>query len=67
MLQRVSVYINHHEGAHRLCFAKVTVLISVVHVVNEVSVLCLHILFNPGVRVHRTTEINFVTLAKHSL
>ena len=29
LLQHVSVYINHHQGAHSLCFAKVTILISV--------------------------------------
>jgi len=27
-----SVYINHHHGAHSLCFAKVTILILDVHV-----------------------------------
>jgi len=36
LLQHVSVYINHHQSAHSLCFAKVTILISVVHVFNEV-------------------------------
>ena len=36
LLQRVSVYKNHHQEVHCLCFAKVTILISVVHVVNEV-------------------------------
>ena len=35
MLQHDSVYINHHQGAHSLCFAKVTILISVIHVVND--------------------------------
>jgi len=34
---------------------------------KKLSVLWLHILFSPGVRVHRTTEIKIVTLAKHSL
>ena len=28
LLQHVSVYINHHQGAQSLCFAKVTILIS---------------------------------------
>ena len=32
----VSVYINHHQGARSLCFAKVTILISVIHVLDEV-------------------------------
>ena len=36
MLQHVLVYISHHQGAHKLCCAKVTMLISDVHVVNEV-------------------------------
>jgi len=35
LLQHVSVYINHHQGAHGLCFAKVTILISVIHVIHK--------------------------------
>ena len=31
--QRVSVYINHHQGALSLCFAKVTMLTSVTNIV----------------------------------
>jgi len=26
LLQHVSVYINHHQGAHSLCFAKVILI-----------------------------------------
>ena len=29
MLLHVSVYLNHHQGAYSLCFAKVTILVSV--------------------------------------
>jgi hypothetical protein len=32
LLQHVSVYINHHQGAHNLCF---TILISVIHVIHK--------------------------------
>jgi hypothetical protein len=36
LLQHVLVYINHHQGARSLFFAKVTVLISIIQVVIEI-------------------------------
>ena len=53
MLQHVSVYINHHQGALSLCFAKVTMLTSVTYRYLKLSVLWLHILFSPVLRVDR--------------
>ena len=71
MLQYVSVYINHHQGAHRLCFAKVTMLISVVYVVNEVfGAVAAYAATAPKTSLTicaSVTEINNVTLAKHRL
>jgi len=40
LLQRVSVYINHHQGALGLCFAKVTILTSVTYIVIWIYRYC---------------------------
>jgi len=51
MLQHVSVYISHHQGALSLCFAKVTNLTLVTYtssfeVISIVAVYAATILFN---------------------
>ena len=52
MLQHVSVYINHHQGALSLCFAKVTVLISFTYIViwsyRYCGLLCVWIVHSAG-------------------
>ena len=40
-----SVYINHHQGALSLCFAKVTMLTSVTYRYLKLSVLWLHVVW----------------------
>jgi len=42
LLQYVSVYINHQQGALSLCFAKVTMLTSVTYRFLKLPVLWLH-------------------------
>jgi hypothetical protein len=55
MLQHVSVYINHQQGASRLYFAKVTMLILVTKdAMRYVSIMAAY-LFSPVVCVYTCT------------
>jgi hypothetical protein len=46
-------YINHYQGAPSLCSAKVTMLTSVTYRYLWLTVLWLHILFNPVMSADR--------------
>ena len=63
MLRNVSVYINHHQGAHRLYFSKVTMLISVIDVVNE-ELRVQHLLQHVSVYIDHHQEAHRLCFAK---